>query len=83
MELSVIIPTYNRANTIGRTIESFIAQGFKDWEMIVVDDHSTDNTKEVIDDYNRSDNRIHYLLNERKKGAQGARNTGILHAQAD
>ena len=82
-QISIIIPTYNRAATIGKTIDSFIAQDYKDWEMLVVDDHSTDNTKEVIEDYHKRDSRIHYLLNERKKGAQGARNTGILHAKAD
>ena len=81
--ISIIIPTYNRAAIISKTIDSFIAQDFKDWEMIVVDDHSKDNTKEVIDVYNQRDARIQYMLNERKKGAQGARNTGILHAQAD
>ena len=76
--VSIIIPTYNRAATIGNTIDSFIAQTFNDWEMLVVDDHSTDNTKEVIESYIKQDPRIHYLLNERKKGAQGARNTGVL-----
>jgi len=81
--ISIIIPTYNRAAIIGKTIDSFIAQDFKDWEMIVVDDYSTDNTKEVIEEYHKRDERIKYMLNERKKGAQGARNTGILHAQAD
>ena len=81
--ISIIIPTYNRAAIIGKTIDSFIAQDFKDWEMIVVDDHSKDNTKEVIEVYQKRDARISYLLNERKKGAQGARNTGILHAQTD
>ena len=81
--ISIIIPTYNRAATIGKTIDTFIAQTYKDWEMIVVDDHSKDNTKEVIDEYHKRDARISYMLNERKKGAQGARNTGILHAQAD
>lgn len=81
--ISIIIPTYNRAATIGKTIDTFIAQTYKDWEMIVVDDRSKDNTKEVIEEYHRRDARIRYMLNERKKGAQGARNTGILHAQAD
>ena len=81
--LSVIIPTYNRSTIIGRTIDSFIVQNYRDWEMLIVDDHSTDNTREVIDAYNKRDSRIHYLLNERKKGAQGARNTGVLHAKAD
>lgn len=81
--ISIIIPTYNRAATIGKTIDTFIAQTYKDWEMIVVDDRSKDNTKEVIEAYHKRDARISYMLNERKKGAQGARNTGIEHAQAD
>ncbi len=81
--ISIIIPTFNRAATIGKTIDSFIAQDYIDWEMLVMDDHSTDNTQEVIDAYNKRDSRIHYLLNERKKGAQGARNTGLLHVKHD
>lgn len=81
--ISIIIPTYNRAHTIARTIDSFIAQSNDNWEMIVVDDHSTDNSKEIIEAYCNKDRRIHYLLNERKKGAQGARNTGIIHATTD
>lgn len=81
--ISIIIPTYNRAAIINKTIDSFIAQDFNDWEMVVVDDHSKDNTKEVIEEYHKRDERISYMLNERKKGAQGARNTGLLHAQAD
>ena len=81
--ISIIIPSYNRAALVSKTIESFIAQDYKNWEMLVVDDHSTDNTKDVIELYHQKDPRIHYLLNERKKGAQGARNTGILNAQYD
>ena len=81
--ISIIIPTYNRATTIGKTIDSFIAQDYEEWEMQVVDDYSTDNTKEVIDTYHQHDSRIRYLVNERKKGAQGARNTGILHAKSE
>ena len=81
--ISIIIPAYNRAAIIGKTIDSFIAQTFEDWEMLVVDDHSTDNTRDVIDAYIKRDPRIQYLLNERKKGAQGARNTGIIHASAE
>ena len=81
--VSIIIPTYNRAATISKTIDSFMAQNFTDWEMIVVDDHSNDNTKEVIEEYHHRDARISYMLNARKKGAQGARNTGIQRAQAN
>lgn len=82
-KISIIIPTYNRASTIGRTIESFVAQTFKDWEMLVVDDFSTDDTRSILESFSRNDSRIRYLLNERKKGPQGARNTGILHANSD
>ena len=81
--ISIIIPTYNRASSIGKTIESFIAQTYTNWEMFVVDDYSKDNTKEIIDNYCYKDSRIHYIPNERKKGAQGARNTGILKANTE
>lgn len=82
-KISIVIPTYNRAATLGKTLDSFIAQDFKAWEVIVVDDHSADETKEVVEEYQKRDSRINYLVNKRKKGAQGARNTGILHAQTE
>lgn len=82
-KISIIIPTYNRANVIGRTIESFISQTYKEWELLVVDDHSTDNTAAVIETFMAKDARIKYYLNERSKGAQGARNTGILKSTAE
>lgn len=81
--ISIVIPTYNRAHSISKTIESFLIQSFRDWECVVVDDNSTDNTQEVIMQYAQQDSRIRYVRNERSKGAQGARNTGILHAQYD
>ncbi len=81
--LSIVIPAFNRAHTVVSTIESFIAQDYKNWEMLVVDDHSKDDTKQVVEAFCEKDSRIHYLVNERKKGAQGARNTGILHASAE
>lgn len=82
-KISIIIPTYNRANVIGRTIESFISQTYKEWELLVVDDHSTDNTAAVIETFMAKDARIKYYLNERSKGAQGARNTGILKSSSE
>ncbi len=81
--LSIVIPAYNRAHTISSTIESFLTQEYKEWEMIVVDDHSKDDTRQVIEAFCKKDSRIRYMVNERKKGAQGARNTGILHASAE
>ncbi len=82
-QFSIIIPTFNRSTLISKTLESVLAQSFDDWECLVVDDFSTDNTKEVVENYCEKDSRLRYLTNQRKKGAQGARNTGILHAQTE
>lgn len=81
--ISVVIPTYNRSALVCNAIESLLSQTNPDWECIVVDDHSTDNTKFVVDSYVQKDSRISYVLNKRKKGAQGARNTGILESKSD
>lgn len=72
--VSVIIPAYNRANLIGETIQSVLDQTFTDFEIIVVDDGSTDNTREVIDSF--KDPRISYKYQE-NRGVAAARNTGI------
>lgn len=81
--VNIIIPVYNRAAVISRTLDSFINQTYANWECIVVDDNSTDNISEVLSRYMAKDNRIKYIKNKRTKGAQGARNTGILHAKYD
>lgn len=83
MKISIIIPTYNRGCIIKSTLDSIKPQIYKDWECVVVDDHSTDNTHEVIKEYTVADSRFKYLVNERKKGAQGARNTGLYHTSAE
>lgn len=80
---SIVIPTYNRASTISRTLDSVLSQTFQNWECLVVDDFSVDNTKNIVEIYCARDKRFHYLTNEVIKGAQGARNTGILHAKGD
>lgn len=81
--VSVVIPTYNRAHLLSQVLDSFAAQTIDDWECIVVDDHSTDNTFEIVQSYMNNDNRFKYQLNVHAKGAQGARNTGIKNAQGD
>ena len=81
--ISIIIPTYNRAEIIPRTLDSVRNQDYQNWECIIVDDHSTDNTKEVIFKYCNTDNRFKYFINSRKKGAQGARNEGIVQASGE
>lgn len=81
--ITIIIPTYNRAAIIPATLDSVANQVFTDWECIVVDDFSKDNTEDIIKQYVEKDGRFRYLKNERKKGAQGARNTGLLHSKSD
>lgn len=81
--VSVVVPTYNRASLIQRALDSILAQTFSNWECIVVDDFSQDDTKSVVEQYVARDKRFRYVLNERQKGACGARNTGILHAKGE
>lgn len=73
--VSVIIPTYNRANLVGRAIESVIQQSYAHLEIIVVDDASSDNTKEVIDAI--GDRRLRYIRHQTNLGGAVSRNTGI------
>lgn len=75
---SVIIPVYNRAHLLGRALRSVCAQTFGDFEIVVVDDGSTDVPKSVIDDI--ADPRIRYIRQE-NRGGGGARNTGIDQAR--
>lgn len=75
--VSVIIPTYNRAAWLPRSMKSVFDQTHTDWDLIVVDDRSTDQTKEYVTQLSQSDPRIRYVSNTRGKGVSGARNTGI------
>lgn len=79
--LSIIMPTYNREKLLPIAIKSIMDQTYTNWELLIVDDRSTDNTKALIEEYSRKDTRIKYLLNKRKKGPAGARNFGILEAK--
>lgn len=79
-EVTIVLPTYNRADMILDAIRSVQAQTFQDWEIVVVDDGSTDNTEEVV--LSLHDSRIHYVYQE-NKGLAGARNTGIRHAHSE
>jgi len=77
--VSIIIPTYNRAHLICETLDSIIAQIYTNWECIIVDDGSTDNTKELIVGYSEKDKRIQYHQRpvNRPKGANACRNYGF------
>ncbi len=78
-KVSVIIPTYRRPDFLGKAIESVLDQTFQDFEVIIVDDASNDNTGEVVRGF--VDKRIHYVCHEVNRGGAAARNTGILKAR--
>ncbi|OGZ43239.1 MAG: hypothetical protein A3J55_02495 [Candidatus Ryanbacteria bacterium RIFCSPHIGHO2_02_FULL_45_17b] len=76
--VSVSIPTFNRAPLLRRSIESILNQTFTDFELIIVDDGSTDDTKSLIDSFH--DPRIRYIRHETKKGLYPSRNTCIKNS---
>ncbi len=79
--VSIIMPTYNSGNFIGDTIDSVIAQIYENWELIIVDDCSTDNTEEIVNIYSKKDSRIKYKKLFTNSGAAVARNRGIELAE--
>lgn len=78
---SIIIPTYNRAHRLPKAIASILDQTFEDYELIIIDDASTDKTEELIKTYN--DPRIHYIKNETNQERCNSRNTGIKAAKGE
>ena len=80
ISFSIIIPTYNRAGTLPRAIDSVLAQSYENFELIIVDDGSTDNTEAVVLEI--KDARIRYFKKENEE-RNIARNFGINHAQGE
>ena len=80
-KVSVIMPTYNRAEFLRSAIESVLKQTFKDLEIIVSDDKSTDHTRELVKSF--KDRRIKYMLNNSKRGPSATRNTAILASEGE
>lgn len=79
--VSVIIPVYNRADVLPRAMNSVLDQTFEDFELIIVDDGSTEDIEAVVDGYD--DPRVTYLPHLRNRGGSAARNTGIQHATGE
>ncbi|MQN02281.1 MAG: glycosyltransferase family 2 protein [Lachnospiraceae bacterium] len=78
-KVSIITPCYNGAKYVGETIESVLAQDYTDWEMIIVNDGSSDNSCDIVSSYAAKDPRI-TLINQPNGGSAKARNNGIEHA---
>lgn len=79
IKISVIIPVYNQSRYIGQTLDAVKRQTFRDWECIIVNDGSIDNTEDIVNNYVNCDNRFKYIF-QKNTGLSGARNTGILSA---
>lgn len=79
--VSVIMPSCNTGRFIEESIQSVINQTYKNWELLIVDDCSTDDTDEVVKRFN--DNRIKYIKNEKNRGAAITRNRAIQEANGE
>lgn len=79
--VSVVVPTYERADLVGRAVDSALAQTVGDLEVVVVDDGSTDGTREAVEAV--ADPRVRYLAHETNRGVSAARNTGVEGARGD
>ena len=80
-KVSVIIPTHNRCNFLKTAIQSVLNQTYQDFELLVVNDASTDRTEEIL--YGFDDKRIKYIKHESNKGGAITRNTGIMEARGE
>lgn len=78
--VSIIMPSYNTAQYIRQSIQSVLAQTYLNWELIIVDDCSSDNTENVVSVF-LNDNRIKFLKNERNSGAAVSRNRALREAR--
>ncbi len=83
--VSIIIPTYNRSHLIGETLDSILAQSYKNWNCIIIDDGSEDYTTELLEFYIQKDNRFSFYKRTKEylSGGNGARNYGLKLAKGD
>ena len=83
--VSIIIPTYNRSQLISETLDSVLAQSYPNWECIIVDDHSTDHTVEIIEKHIKKDSRfsVEHRPSRKSKGANACRNHGFEESKGD
>jgi glycosyltransferase involved in cell wall biosynthesis len=77
---SIVMPTYNRANLIGKAIRSVLGQEYSNWELLIIDDGSTDDTEKIVGQFN--DARIQYVF-QKNQERSAARNNGVRQANGD
>ena len=79
-KVTVILPTHNRAHLVGEAIQSVVSQTYSNWELIVIDDGSTDKTREAVEAFAQRDRRIRYVF-QRNRGVSSVRAKGVELAQ--
>ena len=82
MKISIIVPIYNIEKYISKCIDSVLAQTYKDWELILVDDGSTDNSGKICDEYALKDSRIK-VIHKKNEGVTATRNRGVKEAKGE
>lgn len=82
-QVSILLPTYNRANVISNCIQSVISQNYDNWELIIEDDNSKDNTEQVCLEFCKMDDRIKYHKNPKNLGLPRNRNEAIKRSSGD
>ncbi|GIU37019.1 glycosyl transferase [Shewanella hafniensis] len=81
--VSIIMPSYNSARTIAESIESVMAQTYQNWELLITDDVSVDNTRDIVRSYCEKDNRIKLFELDKNSGAGASRNNSIESSKGD
>lgn len=81
VKVSIVMPSYNRADFLPRAIDSVLNQTFQDYELVIVDDGSTDGTKQVLKEYQAKSNKIRVITHKVNRGVSAARNTGNENAR--
>lgn len=79
--VSIITPMYNAERFVEKTIKSVLNQTYSNWEMLIVDDCSTDNSANIVKSYAQRDSRIKYLKSDSNKGVSNARNIALANAK--
>jgi len=82
-KVSVLMPTYNIAEFLGKAIESILSQSFKDFEFVIVDDGSTDDSNRILAEYAKKDDRIRIIKNEQNKGIVYSLNRGLRECRGE
>lgn len=79
--VSIVMPSYNSAKFIEKSIDSVLNQTYKNWELLVIDDCSSDNSLELVEKYTQIDSRIKLITNEKNLGVAESRNRGLAEAK--